>query len=76
MRHPDPAIGMINCRVSMNSGLSLSWSLLVGPDQHSRKPTSTEWEKNEIRPAKKKIKKIKLLRQKAYDDWHISSKIG
>ena len=43
-----------NPAVILQAGLSLSWSVLVGPDQHSRKPTSTEGGKNEIRPAKKK----------------------
>ena len=37
-----------------HSGLSLSWSVLVGPDQHSRKPTSSEEGKKRNPTSKKK----------------------
>ena len=63
--------------IGLCSGLSLSWSVLVGPDQHWRG-------KNEIRPAKSKQKKLgffwifflDFFLGKEYTDWHISSKIG
>ena len=52
------------------TGLSLSWSALVGPDQHSRNPTSREGEKTKTDQQnlflKLTKKNPKLCGQKAY----------
>ena len=44
-------------RQALPAGLSLSWLVLVGPDQHSRKPTRSE-KKKKRNPTSKKIKKM------------------
>ena len=43
------------------AGLSLRWSVLVGPDQHSRKPTSSEERKTKSDQQKKRKKKKRFF---------------